>query len=67
MRVSFTVRFGVTLFAFLIFIIMTQIVQADPPYIKVDAPTEVTFLEDEDYLDLDLNDVFADDDRRTSN
>ncbi len=62
MRASFTVRFGVTLFAFLVFIIMTQIVQADPPYVKVDAPTEVILLEDEEYLDLDLNDVFADDD-----
>lgn len=35
---------------------------ASPPYVKEGAPTEVTFDEDGSYLDLNLSDVFTDDD-----
>ena len=39
-----------------------QCIAASPPYIKEGAPTEITFEEDGSYLDLNLSDVFADDD-----
>ena len=40
---------------------------ADPPYVFEDAPTEVTFEEDGSYDDLNLYDVFADDDPEDEN
>jgi len=46
----------------LAFILSIQGADADPPYVKEGAPTEVTFDEDETYTDLNLYDIFADDD-----
>jgi hypothetical protein len=40
---------------------------ADPPYVIEDAPTEVTFEEDGSTADLNLYDVFADDDPEDEN
>ncbi len=40
---------------------------ADPPYVVEDAPTEVSFEEDGSFEDLNLYDVFADDDPEDEN
>ena len=47
---------------FVTFVIFLQWAAADTPYVKEGAPTEVSFNEDRTYLDLNLYDVFADDD-----